>query len=120
MTVRLGFSLRPSAKLRRIDLSGNLVSAIDEDALRLLPALRDLLLPGNRLVALPRLPPGVEVLDVRRNRLRSAGIPPGAFGVSPEWGQPCSGVALGSENQTHVSPGPTCFIEGSFCGKNLI
>ncbi|XP_055276085.1 opticin [Moschus berezovskii] len=66
-------------KLKRIDLSGNSISSIDDKALRLLPALRDLILPENKLTALPALPTGIEVLDVRMNRLQSSGIQPEAF-----------------------------------------
>lgn len=72
----------PSAKLKKIDLSSNFISTIDDDALYLLPALQALILPENRLTALPRLPTGIEVLDVRLNRLQSSGIQPGAFRVS--------------------------------------
>lgn len=72
----------PSAKLKRLDLSSNFISAIDDDALHLLPALQDLILSENQLVALPVLPSSIELLDVRLNRLRSSGIQPGAFGVS--------------------------------------
>nr|XP_014595044.2 opticin isoform X2 [Equus caballus] len=67
------------AKLKRIDLSSNFISSIDDDALRLLPDLKDLILPENQLAALPVLPTGIEVLDVRLNRLRSSGIQPEAF-----------------------------------------
>uniref|UniRef100_A0A8C5ZJR6 Opticin n=1 Tax=Marmota marmota marmota TaxID=9994 RepID=A0A8C5ZJR6_MARMA len=67
------------AKLKRIDLTSNFISSIDNDALRLLPALQDLILPENQLVALPLLPSGIEFLDVRLNRLRSSGIQPEAF-----------------------------------------
>uniref|UniRef100_A0A8C6HHE1 Opticin n=1 Tax=Mus spicilegus TaxID=10103 RepID=A0A8C6HHE1_MUSSI len=66
-------------KLRRIDLSGNSISSIHNDALRLLPALQDLILPENQLAALPVLPSGIEFLDVRLNRLQSSGIQPEAF-----------------------------------------
>ncbi|ELW47709.1 opticin [Tupaia chinensis] len=66
-------------KLKKIDLSGNFISSIDNNALRLLPALRDLVLLENQLAALPMLPRGIEFLDVRHNRLRSPGIQPGAF-----------------------------------------
>uniref|UniRef100_A0A8C5ZHC2 Opticin n=1 Tax=Marmota marmota marmota TaxID=9994 RepID=A0A8C5ZHC2_MARMA len=69
-------------KLKRIDLTSNFISSIDNDALRLLPALQDLILPENQLVALPLLPSGIEFLDVRLNRLRSSGIQPEAFRVS--------------------------------------
>uniref|UniRef100_A0A7N5K154 Opticin n=1 Tax=Ailuropoda melanoleuca TaxID=9646 RepID=A0A7N5K154_AILME len=66
-------------KLKRIDLSSNSISSIDDDALRLLHVLRELILPENQLTALPVLPPAIEVLDVRLNRLQSSGIQPGAF-----------------------------------------
>ncbi|XP_052056026.1 opticin isoform X2 [Apodemus sylvaticus] len=66
-------------KLRRLDLSGNSISFIHSDALRLLPALQDLILPENQLAALPVLPSGIEFLDVRLNRLQSSGIQPEAF-----------------------------------------
>ncbi|XP_040841182.1 opticin isoform X3 [Ochotona curzoniae] len=66
-------------KLKRIDLSGNAISSIEHDALSGLPALQDLLLPDNQLAALPMLPGGIEVLDVRLNRLQSSGIQLGAF-----------------------------------------
>lgn len=75
-------SQRPSAKLKRIDLSSNSISSIHNDAFRLLPALQDLILPENQLAALPVLPSGLEFLDVRLNRLRSSGIQPEAFVVS--------------------------------------
>ncbi|XP_053463028.1 opticin isoform X2 [Nycticebus coucang] len=61
-------------KLKRIDLSSNSISSIDNNAFSKLPALRDLILPGNQLAALPVLPRGIEFLDVRLNRLQSSGI----------------------------------------------
>lgn len=73
---------RPIAKLKRIDLSSNAIFSIDDDALRLLPALQDLILPENQLASLPVLPASIEVLDVRLNRLRSSGIQPEALRVS--------------------------------------
>ncbi|XP_051003408.1 LOW QUALITY PROTEIN: opticin [Acomys russatus] len=66
-------------KLKRIDLSGNSISSIHNDALRLLPALQELILSENQLAALPVLPRGIEVLDVRLNRLQSSGVQPEAF-----------------------------------------
>ncbi|XP_032278227.1 opticin isoform X1 [Phoca vitulina] len=66
-------------KLKRIDLSSNAIFSIDDDALRLLPALQDLILPENQLASLPVLPASIEVLDVRLNRLRSSGIQPEAL-----------------------------------------
>uniref|UniRef100_A0A8C9AV43 Opticin n=1 Tax=Phocoena sinus TaxID=42100 RepID=A0A8C9AV43_PHOSS len=66
-------------KLKRIDLSSNFISSIDDDALLLLPALQDLILPENKLAVLPVLPTGIEVLDIRLNQLQSSGIQPEAF-----------------------------------------
>ncbi|XP_004625517.1 opticin [Octodon degus] len=66
-------------KLKRIDLSSNSISFIDDDALHSLPALQDLILAENQLAALPLLPSGIELLDIRLNQLRSSGIQPGAF-----------------------------------------
>ncbi|KAI5169083.1 Opticin [Manis pentadactyla] len=63
-------------KLKRIDLSSNCISSIDADALSLLPELQELILPENQLAALPKLPPGIEVLDARLNRLQSSGLQP--------------------------------------------
>lgn len=77
-------SQHPPAKLRRLDLSGNSISFIHSDALRLLPALQDLILPENQLAALPVLPSGIEFLDVRLNQLQSSGIQPEAFVVSQD------------------------------------
>uniref|UniRef100_A0A8C2YQZ0 Opticin n=1 Tax=Chinchilla lanigera TaxID=34839 RepID=A0A8C2YQZ0_CHILA len=68
-------------KLKRIDLSSNFISSIDNDALYSLPALQDLILSENQLAALPMLPSGLELLDVRLNRLQSSGIQPRAFGA---------------------------------------
>ncbi|XP_053463029.1 opticin isoform X3 [Nycticebus coucang] len=68
-------------KLKRIDLSSNSISSIDNNAFSKLPALRDLILPGNQLAALPVLPRGIEFLDVRLNRLQSSGIQRDTFRV---------------------------------------
>ncbi|NXB32818.1 OPT protein, partial [Eulacestoma nigropectus] len=66
-------------KLKRIDLSGNSISWADADAFRLLPSLQELLLPENRLTALPELPRSIVRLDARLNRIPSAGLRPEAF-----------------------------------------
>lgn len=66
-------------KLRRIDLSSNSISWADADAFRLLPSLQELLLPENRLTALPELPRSIVRLDARLNRIPSAGLRPEAF-----------------------------------------
>ncbi|NXA06321.1 OPT protein, partial [Sapayoa aenigma] len=66
-------------KLKRIDLSSNSISWADVDAFRLLPSLQELLLPENRLTALPELPLSIVRLDARLNRIPSAGLRPEAF-----------------------------------------
>ncbi|XP_075469810.1 opticin isoform X2 [Ascaphus truei] len=66
-------------KLKRVDLSSNSLSEIEEDALRLLPSLQELLLPENQLRALPELPASLTRLDVRLNQLHSSGVQTEAF-----------------------------------------
>ncbi|NXY27149.1 OPT protein, partial [Atrichornis clamosus] len=66
-------------KLKRIDLSSNSISWADVDAFRLLPSLQELLLPENRLTALPELPRSIVRLDARLNRIPSTGLRPEAF-----------------------------------------
>ncbi|NWV47096.1 OPT protein, partial [Daphoenositta chrysoptera] len=76
--VRAG-DFRGLEKLKRIDLSSNSISWADADAFRLLPRLQELLLPENRLTALPELPRSIVRLDARLNRIPSAGLRPEAF-----------------------------------------
>ncbi|NXH22754.1 OPT protein, partial [Bucco capensis] len=66
-------------KLKRIDLSSNSISWVDVDAFHLLPSLQELLLPDNRLRALPKLPQSIIHLDARLNRITSTGLQPQAF-----------------------------------------
>ncbi|NWH60582.1 OPT protein, partial [Geococcyx californianus] len=66
-------------KLKRIDLSSNFISWADVDAFRLLPSLQELILPENRLTALPELPRSIVRLDARLNRIPSTGLRPEAF-----------------------------------------
>ncbi|KAG9352788.1 hypothetical protein JZ751_017364 [Albula glossodonta] len=61
-------------KLKRIDLTGNQISDIDQDAFRSLPELEDLLLADNQLVGLPELPTTLRHIDAKNNQLRSASI----------------------------------------------
>ncbi|NXF13215.1 OPT protein, partial [Smithornis capensis] len=71
--------LLPAEKLKRIDLSSNSISWADVDAFRLLPSLQELILPENRLTALPELPLSIVRLDARLNRIPSTGLRPEAF-----------------------------------------
>ncbi|XP_009463967.1 PREDICTED: opticin [Nipponia nippon] len=66
-------------KLKRIDLTSNFISWADVDAFRLLPSLQELILPENRLTALPELPRSIVRLDARLNRIASTGLRPEAF-----------------------------------------
>ncbi|XP_032949326.1 opticin [Rhinolophus ferrumequinum] len=68
-----------SVKLKRTDLFRNFISSVDNYALHVLPALQDLILPGNQLTAPPRLRMGIEVLAVHLDELQSSGIQAGAF-----------------------------------------
>ncbi|XP_028590015.2 opticin [Podarcis muralis] len=67
------------AKLKRIDLTSNFISWVDEDAFRMLPSLQELVLPENQLTSLPELPSSIVQLDARFNAIQSAGIQPEAF-----------------------------------------
>ncbi|XP_064328035.1 opticin isoform X1 [Phalacrocorax carbo] len=69
----------PPEKLKRIDLTSNFISWADVDAFRLLPSLQELILPENRLTALPELPHSIVRLDARLNRIPSTGLRPDAF-----------------------------------------
>ncbi|KAM6311093.1 opticin [Podargus strigoides] len=66
-------------KLKLIDLTSNFISWADVDAFRLLPSLQELILPENRLTALPELPCSIVRLDARLNRIPSTGLRPEAF-----------------------------------------
>ncbi|XP_021154000.2 opticin [Columba livia] len=66
-------------KLKRIDLSSNSITRADADAFRLLPSLQELILPENRLTALPELPRSIVRLDARLNSIPSTGLRPDAF-----------------------------------------
>ncbi|KGL83909.1 Opticin, partial [Tinamus guttatus] len=69
----------PCKALKCIDLTSNSISRADADAFRLLPKLQELLLPGNRLTALPELPRSLVRLDARLNHIPSTGLRPDAF-----------------------------------------
>ena len=68
--------------LRRIDLTSNLISEIDEDAFRKLPQLRELVLRGNKIRQLSELPTTLRFIDISNNRLGRKGIKQEAFKVS--------------------------------------
>ncbi|XP_074078518.1 opticin [Macrotis lagotis] len=66
-------------KLKRIDLSSNSISTIEDDAF-LLPALEELIISENKLVFLPSLPSSLVILDAQFNNLQGSGILPMSFG----------------------------------------
>ncbi|XP_042320938.1 opticin isoform X2 [Sceloporus undulatus] len=66
-------------KVKRIDLTSNFISSVDEDSFQLLPSLQELVLPENRLTSLPLLPKSLVQLDARFNMIQSASIRPEAF-----------------------------------------
>lgn len=72
--------------LRRIDLTSNLISEIDEDAFRKLPQLQELVLRDNKIRQLPELPNTLTFIDVSNNRLGRKGIKQEAFKVSFRFG----------------------------------
>ncbi|XP_075883192.1 osteoglycin, paralog b [Nelusetta ayraudi] len=65
--------------LRRIDLTGNLISEIEDGAFSKLPNLEELILAENRLTKLPMLPTKLVMLNVNFNKLRTQGVKGNAF-----------------------------------------
>ncbi|XP_048870680.1 epiphycan [Brienomyrus brachyistius] len=65
--------------LKRIDLTGNQISRIDDDAFLGLTALEELILGENKLTRLPALPANMVLIDVSHNKLGSRGIHKEAF-----------------------------------------
>uniref|UniRef100_UPI00398E53DC osteoglycin, paralog a n=1 Tax=Pristiophorus japonicus TaxID=55135 RepID=UPI00398E53DC len=65
--------------LRRIDLTGNLITEIEDKAFAQLPYLEHLTLCENKLVRLPALPPQLVTLSAQYNRIKSNGIKRNAF-----------------------------------------
>ncbi|XP_063811344.1 opticin [Pseudophryne corroboree] len=62
------------SKLKRVDLSSNFLSTIDDDAFHLLPSLQELILTENQLRGLPELPSSLVRLDAQLNQLQNSGI----------------------------------------------
>ncbi|KAJ6651578.1 hypothetical protein lerEdw1_020819 [Lerista edwardsae] len=67
------------SNLKRIDLTSNFISEMDEDAFRNLPQLQELILRDNKIRQLPELPPTLVFIDVSNNRLGRKGIKEEAF-----------------------------------------
>uniref|UniRef100_A0A671KVI6 Collagen alpha-2(IV) chain-like n=1 Tax=Sinocyclocheilus anshuiensis TaxID=1608454 RepID=A0A671KVI6_9TELE len=70
-------------KLKRIDLTSNGISRIDDDAFFGLPALEELILRENSIRQLPALPPSMTLIDASHNQLGSTGIQREAFKDMP-------------------------------------
>ncbi|NP_001003583.2 opticin precursor [Danio rerio] len=66
-------------QLKRIDLSGNQIGKVNEDAFRSLLQLQDLMMADNNIQALPELPASLKHIDIRNNKLRSSGMHAEAF-----------------------------------------
>lgn len=67
--------------LKRIDLTGNLISEIEDGAFSKLPLLEELSLAENRLVKLPMLPAKLSVFNANNNNLKTKGVKVNAFKV---------------------------------------
>ncbi|KAJ8387019.1 hypothetical protein AAFF_G00161960 [Aldrovandia affinis] len=65
--------------LKKIDVTSNQISAIDEGALFGLPALEELVVRENSVAQLPALPDTMVLIDASHNRLGSRGIQNEAF-----------------------------------------
>lgn len=70
------------ATLRRIDLTGNVISEIDDGAFSKLHNLEELILEENRLTKLPMLPTKLVSFNANNNKLRTQGVKANAFKVS--------------------------------------
>uniref|UniRef100_A0A4W6CFM8 Mimecan n=1 Tax=Lates calcarifer TaxID=8187 RepID=A0A4W6CFM8_LATCA len=65
--------------LKRIDLTGNLISEIEDGAFSKLTLLEELSLAENRLVKLPMLPPKLTSFNANNNLLKTRGVKANAF-----------------------------------------
>lgn len=65
--------------LKRIDLTGNLISEIEDGAFSKLTLLEQLSLAENQLVKLPMLPPKLSIFNVNHNLLKTKGVKANAF-----------------------------------------
>ncbi|KAM6924582.1 osteoglycin, paralog b [Xenentodon cancila] len=67
------------ATLRRIDLTGNLITEIEDGAFSKLPNLEELTLAENRLTRLPMLPISLVSFSANFNELKTQGVKANAF-----------------------------------------
>lgn len=76
------FHILFTVTMKRIDLSGNLISEIEDGAFSKLTQLEELSLAGNKLVKLPMLPTKLMSLNVNHNQLKTKGVKANAFKVT--------------------------------------
>lgn len=74
--------------LRRIDLTGNMISEIEDGAFSNLPLLEELSLAENKLAKLPMLPAKLKYFNANNNLLKTRGVKANAFKVSIPSSQP--------------------------------
>lgn len=67
--------------LKRIDLTGNLISEIEDGAFSKLTLLEELSLAENQLVKLPALPAKLTSFNANYNKLKTKGVKANAFKV---------------------------------------
>ncbi|XP_060550813.1 epiphycan [Pantherophis guttatus] len=67
------------SNLKKIDLTSNFISEVDEDAFRNLLQLQELILRDNKISQLTELPATLTFIDISNNRLGRKGIKPEAF-----------------------------------------
>ena len=73
----------PSGKLKRIDVTANDISSVDEGAFSTLPALEELVIRENHVSQLPALPVTMTLIDASHNEVDTRGIHKEAFKVRP-------------------------------------
>ncbi len=68
-------------KLKRIDLTANAITSIDDKAFMGLPELEELVIRENHLSQLPALPETMSLIDASQNNIGTKGIHKEAFKV---------------------------------------
>lgn len=71
----------PSDKLKRIDLTANEITSIDDLAFLGLPELEEVVIRENHISQLPALPETMTLIDASHNNIGSKGIHNEAFKV---------------------------------------
>ena len=80
----MGFLLLLPDKLKRIDLTANEITAVDDGAFMGLPELEELVIRENHVAQLPALPETMTLIDASHNNIGSKGIHKEAFKVSED------------------------------------